>query len=267
MLNVERCDVVGHEENLVAPEFVSVFRFKLRLGDVAHQANDEVAGADEGIDDMHAFIGEGTAEPGLQHMRNAVHHEIDDGLRRVDDAVRIGLLDREALKKLFVDGVKKVLFLREVDERRRLPFDFAVKRIQPAEKFAAAVCGVEGCFQHVLNFACDDIPRGEIGILKDGAKYPFCQEMLDEHFLHGGFGEIGINGGLTELVKGGEIGAKLRVRAVLRFDEFGGFGADFGDDVLEACDSGVPLGGMGAFVSEKCLEDGDEGVAFGDVRV
>ena len=124
-----------------------------------------------------------------------------------------------------------------------------------------------GPAQHVLNFAGDDVALRETRVFKNSAKYPFGEEVLDEHLLNGRRGEVRVDGGLTELVEGGEIGAKLRVRAVLRFDKFGGFGAEFGNDILEACDGGVPLGGMGAFVSEKRLEDGDECFRCGDVRV
>ena len=76
--------------------------------------HDEVAGADERIDEMHPPVCKRTVELGLQNLFNAFHHETDDRLRRVDDAVRIGYIDREALEELFVDGVKKVLFLGEV---------------------------------------------------------------------------------------------------------------------------------------------------------
>lgn len=47
-------------------------------------------------------------------MRNTFHHEINDRLWGVDDTVRVCYLNREALKKLLVDGIEKLLFLREV---------------------------------------------------------------------------------------------------------------------------------------------------------
>ena len=51
------------------------------------------------IDDMHPGICERLPEVSLQDMLDAIHHEIDDGLRRVDDTVPIGILDREILEK------------------------------------------------------------------------------------------------------------------------------------------------------------------------
>ena len=68
-----------------------VFVFVLQVGgfDLLHDADDEVAGADEGIEDMYAFVAEGPAEFFLQNLLHAAHHEVDDGLRSVDDAVGV----------------------------------------------------------------------------------------------------------------------------------------------------------------------------------
>ena len=42
------------------------------------------------LEDVHAAGAERQAELGLQHLGDRGAHEIDDGLRRVDDAVGIG---------------------------------------------------------------------------------------------------------------------------------------------------------------------------------
>ena len=47
----------------------------------------------------------------FQHLLDAGAHEIDDLLRRVDDAVRVGHLDRVALEEALVDGVEEVLLV------------------------------------------------------------------------------------------------------------------------------------------------------------
>jgi hypothetical protein len=49
----------------------------------------------------------GLAELAPQDVVHRAHHEIDDGLRRVDDAVGIGHLDAEALEELLIDGVEE----------------------------------------------------------------------------------------------------------------------------------------------------------------
>ena len=82
--------------------------------DLAHHADDEVAGADEGVDDVHALVGEGAAELALEDGGDAADHEVDDGLGRVDDAVGVGDLDGKALEELLVDGVEEVLLLGKI---------------------------------------------------------------------------------------------------------------------------------------------------------
>ena len=59
-------------------------------------------------------VAERLAELVLQHLVDAGAHEIDDLLRRVDDAVRVGHLDRVALEEPLVDRVEEVLLLGEV---------------------------------------------------------------------------------------------------------------------------------------------------------
>jgi hypothetical protein len=49
-------------------------------------------------------------------------HEVDDGLRSVDDAVGVGELGAEALEELLVDGVEEVLLFRCSPPGTRRPF-------------------------------------------------------------------------------------------------------------------------------------------------
>ena len=58
---------------------------------------------------MDAGVGEGFAELGVEDFLDAADHEVDDGLRGIDDAVGVGLLGVEALEELLVDGVEEVL--------------------------------------------------------------------------------------------------------------------------------------------------------------
>ena len=81
--------------------------------DFAHQVHDEVARADERIEDVDALGAERLAEFLFQNLRDARDHEAHDRLRRVDDAVRVGHLDAEALEELLVDGVEELLLLEK----------------------------------------------------------------------------------------------------------------------------------------------------------
>ena len=98
--------------------------------------HDEVAGADERIDEMHPPVCQRTVELGLQNLFNAFHHETDDRLRGINDAVRIRNVNRKALEELFVDGVKKVLFLGEVLQIGGGSFDCVIKPVERFEEFA-----------------------------------------------------------------------------------------------------------------------------------
>ena len=234
---------------------------------LAHQADDEIAGADKRIDDMNAFIGERTPEFGLEQMFYALHHEIDNRLWCINDAVRIGDFGGVALKKLFVDGIEEVLFLREIGEGCRLTFNFPIERLQVFEECVAAICILNERVDNLLYLACDDVPLCEVRIVKDGAEGAFCQEMLEEHLFDSGFGEVGVNRGLAELMELGEGGSEARTLAVTRLDEFLRLAPQCWHGITKFGNSGAPLGGIFTFVGEECLQHGDKRLAFGDVRV
>ena len=46
---------------------------------------------------------------------------------------------------------------------------------------------------NLLNFLSNDIPVGEIGIVKDGSENPFGEQVLDEHLLNLYRSEVRIN--------------------------------------------------------------------------
>ena len=267
MFDVEAGDVVRQEEHFVAPEFGTVFCCQFERLKFAHQPNDEVPGAHKGIDDVNAFIGEGTVKFGFEEIVYALHHEIDNRLRRIDDAVRIRNIGGIPLKKLFIDSIQEVLFLREIDESCRLAFDGAVKPVQVLEECVAAKRLGGERVNDVLNFACDDIAAGEIRVREDGAEGAFCQQVLDKHFLHGRLGELWVDGGLTELMEIGECGSEARVRFVLRPDECFYLAFQCGDFGFELGDGSVPLGGVFTFVGEERLQHRDERFRGGDVCV
>ena len=92
-------------------------------------SDDEVASANKRINDIHTGIGKRAVKFGLEDMLDAFHHEIDNRLWCVDDAVRVCDLDRETLKKLLVDGVEESLFLREVGDGCGGLFNRNVERV------------------------------------------------------------------------------------------------------------------------------------------
>ena len=110
MLDIHARYEVRQKHDFVAVEFLLILIFEGGAFDLLHDAGDEVAGSGEGVEDVDAGVGEGFAELLLEDFFDAADHEVDDGLRGVDDAVGVGLLGVEALEELLVGGVEEVLF-------------------------------------------------------------------------------------------------------------------------------------------------------------
>ena len=138
VLDVHAGDVVGQQHHFVAVQLGGVLARQRGARDLAHHAHNEVAGAHERVDDVNALVRQRTAKLPLQDRGHALHHEIDDWLRRVDDAVCIRHLDRIALEELLVDRVQKVLLLRKVADRLCGALDGDVEAVQSAKKIVAA---------------------------------------------------------------------------------------------------------------------------------
>ena len=147
--------------------------------------DDEVAGPDKRIDNMNACIRQRPIKLGFQDMFNAVHHEIDNRLGCVDDAVCVRHLHGEPLKKLFIDGVEELLFLGEVLAEGCGIFNSSIERIQRFKKRVATECVLDEYLNDVFNLAGDDIPTREVGVIEDGTEDAFCEQVLDEHLLNG----------------------------------------------------------------------------------
>lgn len=153
--------------SFVAMQFVLVFVFQRGLFDFLHRADDEIARADKRIEDVNAGRTERFAEFFLQNFFDAANHKVHNGLRRVHDAVRVGDLDRKSLKELFVNGIQKILFLREIFNRRGGGFDGAVKVIELAQKGVAVESLRSQRVNHPFDFRRDDVAAGEIGIVEN----------------------------------------------------------------------------------------------------
>ena len=76
------------------------------------------------------------------------------------------------------------------------------------------------CVYHLLNLIGDDIAAGEVSPIENGAEKTLGQEVLDQHLLNRGFGEIGVDRLTTFLMKSREGGGKLTVGPPFLFDQF-----------------------------------------------
>ena len=92
-------------------------------------------------------------------------------------------------------------------------------------------------------------------------------DVLDEHFLDGGSGEIGIERLPAEGDEAVEGLGEDFVRLFLRADDRGHLPADLGQLVLELGDSFFPFVKGRGLILEEAFEDGDEVVRFRDVEV
>ena len=145
MFNVHAGDVIGEEHDFVAVEFFGILLREGGALDLLHDAGDEVAGAGEGVEDVDALVREGLAELLLEDLVDGADHEVDDGLRSVDDAVGVGLLGVEALEELLVDGVEEVLLFGVAGLRLGGLFNCRVEAVEGLEEFVAGeVTGGDG---------------------------------------------------------------------------------------------------------------------------
>ena len=90
VLDVQTGNVIRQQHDFVAVQLVLVFVLQVSSCDLLHDSDNEVAGADEGIDGYSdTFPAEGASKFFLQDLLDATHHEIDDRLRSIDDAVNV----------------------------------------------------------------------------------------------------------------------------------------------------------------------------------
>ena len=69
----------------------------------------------------------------FQYVGNSGGHEVNNRLRRVDNAVRVGQPGGIALEELFVHGVKELLLVREIRQCTGGVLNRDVKAIETLE--------------------------------------------------------------------------------------------------------------------------------------
>ena len=216
---------------------------------------------------MDALVGQRTAELPLQDRGHAAHHEVDDRLRRVDDAVCVGDFDGEALEELLVDGVEKVLLVRKVADCGGGALDGGVEAVQFAEKLVAAE-GMGGeRVNDVFDLEGDHVAAGEGRPVEDGAKQPLGQQVLDQHLLDRGLGQVWVDRLAALVEKAGERGRENTVVLPFLLDQFGQPLADVGHPVLELGDGLLPGGVLLRAVGKEGVEGFDELGGVGEVVV
>jgi hypothetical protein len=130
VLDIHGSNVIRQQHNLVAMQFTGVFLGQFGLLNAVHDVDNKIPCAHKGVDDVHVLIGERATKLLLENVFDRLDHEIDNGLRGVDDTVDIGGFDGKALKELFVNSVEKSLFLGIVVNGGCGGLDGAVETVQ-----------------------------------------------------------------------------------------------------------------------------------------
>src|SRR6202011_3567024 len=97
----------------------------------------------------------------------AVHHEINNRRRCVDDAVRVGNLDREALKELFINRIEKALFFRKVFDGAGGLVDGLIETVEALQESIASESLRSQRIDDLLDLGGDRVTPGEVGIVED----------------------------------------------------------------------------------------------------
>ena len=79
---------------------------------------------------MDAGIAQGPPELVAQEVVHGAHHEVDDGLGGVDDAVGVGHLDGKALEEPLIDGIEEALLLGVIVDGGGGGFDGVIEAVQ-----------------------------------------------------------------------------------------------------------------------------------------
>ena len=110
--------------------------------------------------------------------------------------------------------------------------DGDVEAVQAVDKITAAQ-GVR-CerVDHVLDFVGDDVAAGEVGVVEDGAEQTLGQEVLNQHLLDGGLGQVWIDRLAAFVQELGEGGDKAVIGLPLILDQLRQAAPDVGTPCL-----------------------------------
>jgi len=124
-----------------------------------------------------------------RNLLQAREHEIDDLLRGIDDAGGVGALDGEALEKLLVNGVEALLLFGEVRDGVGGGLDGDVEAVEFLEELVAGEGAAGEGDGDFLDLGGDVVALHELVHVENLPKDAPGEDVLDEHFLHGGDGE------------------------------------------------------------------------------
>ena len=189
-------------------------------------------------------------------------HEVDDLAGSVNDAEAVGALGIVGLLEVFVDDLEEGLIFPVADDPGGLDLDDLVVVLDLAEGVALGRAGEEGAL-HFLQLAGDAVLIEELGIAEDGEEDFLGEDVLDEHLVHIGRGDGGIDGAAAEFQKGIAAQAEGAIFRLLLLDHFPQGPDDAGDVLLEALDGFLELADLGVLEGDV---GGEESVELAVLR-
>src|SRR5665213_803477 len=186
-------------------------------------------------------------------------------LRRIDNAHRVRLFFRVALKEAFIDGVEKGLLLVKIGNRPGGVFDGDVKVFEALDKIVAAEGFAGEHADDFLDLLRDDVTLREVREVEDFSEDTLGEQVLDEHILDGLQRDVRIQRAATKrkkIVKGAD---ELGIGLALLFDKLLQAGGDLRTLVFEFLDGFFPFGDGGRREFQKQREDVNEVVGLGQV--
>ncbi len=214
VLDVQAGDIIRQQHHFVGEKAVLIgFRQRFTRHTV-DQVDDEIPSPGARIENHHFGRCQRVSEFLFQRFLDRLAHVVDNLARRVDDAVGIGHIRREALEELLVYGVEKILLLGEVAEVGSGALDGRVVRVQVLEEILLGKTGRSQRFDHVLHLRRNHVPRGELGVLEQVAHQPLGEQVLDQHLVHVAVGQFRVQRRAAQGHKCGESFAELPVLLV-----------------------------------------------------
>lgn len=251
-LDVDGGDVVGEEDDLVRVDFGAVFRREAVGRDEAglEETRDEGAGAGEGVEDMDAVVGQGSAELLLQQVVDGVDDKIDDFDRGVNDAEALGHLREGVAEEFVVEFDDNLLFAGGVVDAVGAHAHGGVELFEGVGFLFEAMFVEE--VEHALHGERDGIVGGEGVVAEEGVEDGLGDEVLGEHLDHLGVGD-GVVEVVAEFVGEGVEGGDFA--GVGRVADDGGDARDVGlRDLGDVGGPLVPVGAVAALLDDLHIE-------------
>ena len=133
----------------------------------------------------------------FEEVVGGLDHKTDDFVGRIDDSEAVctfGIID---FVEVFIDDFEEFLFFVVVGNRGGGGVEGLVVVSDVAELVLADFSGEYGV-DEAFEFASDDVVFEETGIVENGRKEVFGEDVLNEHFADVGGADVGVDFGAAE---------------------------------------------------------------------